>query len=404
MLKQFANIKSLKEKRLKQLYVKIYKLGPISKVDLIAETGLTLTTCSRLIEVLLDQKQIIESGVGESSGGRRPHLYEVNVNASYLIGIDISRTYTKILLMDQKLTVLDEARLKMDHTTTPDLTISIIIRKIKSILYERQLSHNSILGIGIGAIGPLDHEKGMILNPSQFLATEWVNVPIQKELSTGLGIDVFIDYGVNTAALAEYEHSFSKTYQNMIYIIKGVGSRAGIIIDGRLKNSQANVNVHGQGHMIVDIHGRKCTCGSNGCVQAYSSIHAITADIKDSLKKGRKSFLLDCVNNIENIQFEDICQAVNNNDPLCSEIVDKAAHYTGIGLSNLINILQPELIILSGPTYRNMDLFYNTVKKIAYNRSKALYPDIEIIFSRGILGENATAIGAGQLVMNHYLD
>ncbi|PIC70308.1 hypothetical protein CSV77_09540 [Sporosarcina sp. P16b] len=77
----------------------------------------------------------------------------------------------------------------------------------------------------------------MILNPSQFLASEWINVPIKIELSTDPGIDGFIDYGVNSAALAEYKHPFSKTYENMIYIYKGIGSRARIIIDGKLKHN-----------------------------------------------------------------------------------------------------------------------------------------------------------------------
>ncbi|PIC70307.1 hypothetical protein CSV77_09535 [Sporosarcina sp. P16b] len=136
--------------------------------------------------------------------------------------------------------------------------------------------------------------------------------------------------------------------------------------------------------MIVDINGRKCTCGSNGCIQAYSSIHVITTDVIGSLKQEEKSILLDRIDVIESIQFDDICRAVNDIDPLCFDIMERAAHYTGIGLSNLMNILQPELIILNGPAYRITVLFYDVVKKIAVNRSKILSPDIEVLFSRGL--------------------
>ncbi len=162
--------------------------------------------------------------------------------------------------------------------------------------------------------------------------------------------------------------------------------------------------MYGQGHMVVDIQGRKCICGGYGCVHAYSSISVIKNDVIDSLKLGKNSILKDRVNNIEDIQFEDICQAVNENDPVCCQIIKDAGYYTGIGLSNLIHVLNPELIILSGPTYTKMDLFYDTVTETALNRSKVIYPDHDITFSRGNLGENATAIGAGGMVLSYYLD
>jgi predicted NBD/HSP70 family sugar kinase len=404
MLKQFNQALSQKEKSLKQLYVLISELGPISKSDLIEHTGLTQTTCSRLIEELINLNLIIESGFGESSGGRKPHLYEIKPDVFHLIGIDISRTYTKILLMDLSLNVKAEARLKMDQTCTPDATIHFIEEKIKNMLREHQLETNEILGVGIGAIGPLDRQRGMILNPVDFPSPGWVNVPIKDILSERLGLNVVIDYGVNTALLAEYKNELFKSYKNVVYVIKGVGNRSSIILDGRLARGSDKLGMYGQGHMVVDIHGRKCICGGYGCVHAYSSISVIKKDVIDSLKLGKDSILKDWINNIEDIQFEDICQAVNENDPLCCQIIKDAGYYAGVGLSNLITVLQPDLVILSGPTYTHMDLFYDTVTELASKRSKVIYPDHELTFSKGNLGENATAIGAGGMVLSYFLE
>jgi len=404
MIKQFHQIKSLKDNRLKQLYSLINKDGPIPKSDLIAKTGLTTTTCSRLIEDLLDQKLIIENGLGESSGGRKPCLYEIEPEAFNLIGIDISRTYTKVLLMNLNYKIKEEARMKMDHTSTPEDTINFIVEKINNMLIDNRMEIKDLLGIGIGTIGPLDRKNGIILNPFNFPSDGWLDVPIKEILSERLKTKVIIDYGVNTALLAEYQNSYYRTYNNIVYIIKGVGSRTGIIMDGNLKHGTDKFGVHGQGHMIVDIHGRKCTCGEYGCVQAYSSINVMITDVIKSLKLGKKSILNDRVSDIENIQFEDICQAVNENDPLCCEIIENAAYYTGMGISNLINVLHPELIILSGPIYNNMNLFYEIVTKIALKRSKVIYPNHNLQFSRGELGENAIAIGAGGLVLNYFLE
>lgn len=404
MLKEFANTKSLKDKRLKQLYLTISRTGPISKSDLIMQTGLTSTTCSRLIDLLLNKKMISESGVGESSGGRKPLLYEINSTSSYLIGVDISRTYTKILLLDLNLVIISEARLSMNYKTTPNATINFIIEKTYLMIEDQGIKLSDVLGIGIGTIGPLDRKLGIILNPFQFPSAGWVDVPIKEILSKRLGIKTLIDLGVNTAAIAEYHHSFLNIYKNMIYIIKGVGSRTGVIMDGRLMPGLDKVGIHGQGHMIVEIHGRKCICGAYGCVQAYSSIDSIKMEVISSLKLKRTSILSEKFSDIENIQFEDICDAVNNNDPLCCEIIENAAYYTGIGISNLINILHPELLILSGPTYRNMNLFYDRVVEVATRRSKELYPTHNIKFSSGKLGENAIAIGAGRMILSHYVD
>ncbi len=229
MIRNFVHTLSQKEKSMKLLYALINKHGPISKSDLIDHSGLTQTTCSRLIEELIELNLIIESGFGESSGGRKPFLYEIKSDAYYLIGIDISRTYSKVLLMDLKLAVISEARLKMDQFSTPDVTFDFFEGKINKMLNDHQLEKTQILGIGIGAIGPLDRERGIILNPVDFPSPGWVNVPIHDIISEKFGLKVVIDYGVNTALLAEYQNEFFKLYKNVVYVIKGVGNRSGII-------------------------------------------------------------------------------------------------------------------------------------------------------------------------------
>lgn len=403
MIKQFNTALSQKEKSLKQLYVLINEHGPITKSDLISLSGLTQTTCSRLIEDLIEQNLILESGYGESSGGRKPHLYKIKADAYYIFGVDISRTYTKVLLLDLDLNVLKEVRLAMDQTSTPEVTIDFIVRQVKTMSDEKGIPESKILGVGIGAIGPINRELGIIINPVHFPSPGWDNIPIATILHEQLNMKVVLDYGVNTALLAEYQHGFSKYYNNVAYVIKGIGSRTGIIADGRLVRGSDKLGRFGQGHMIVDINGRKCVCGGYGCVQAYSSIAAIKEDVIKGLKLGKESIIRESVQDIEGISFDDICWAVNKEDSLCSEIIKEAAYYAGIGLSNLINVTHPDLIILTGPTYTNMNLFYETVTKTALERSQVIYPDHKITFSQGQLGENATAIGAGGILLDWYI-
>lgn len=134
-------------------------------------------------------------------------------------------------------------------------------------------------------------------------------------------------------------------------------------------------------------------------------MHAIRQDVINFLKRGHDPILKHKVSDFEKIEFDDICVAVNENDPLCTQVIKDATYYTGIGLLNLIHVLFPDLIILSGPTYTNMNLFYDVVTETVSNRYKILYPDrTSKCISSGNLGENAAAIGAGGMVFNYYLN
>ncbi|WP_257347398.1 ROK family transcriptional regulator [Pseudalkalibacillus decolorationis] len=404
MIKQFIETLSQKNKSLKHLYSLIREHGPVSKSELIERTGLKQTTCTRLIDELIEKQLIVESGLGESSGGRKPLIYQINPDYYYLFGVDISRTHTKVLLMDLNLDIKEEALFSMNEESTPEVTINFIENEIINMLHTHQLNTSRILGIGIGAIGPLDRENGKILNPIDFPTKGWNNVPIGKILSEKFDTKVLLDSGVNTAVVAEYKKGLDKEVHNIIYCLSGIGIRVGILNDGHLVHGPAdNLGLFGQGHMVVNIHGRKCVCGSYGCMHAYSTIPAIKEEVIHSLKRGHDSVLQEKLNDVGQVTFSDICWAVQENDALCSHIVKDAAYYTGVGLSNIINILQPQLVILNGPIHTQMDLFYEVTKDIALKRTTTIYPGYDVQFSRGELGENAAAIGAGSMVFDYYL-
>ncbi|VEF48617.1 ROK family protein [Bacillus freudenreichii] len=402
MIKLFTNHLSQKEKSLKDLYLLIKEFGPVTKGCLVQKTGLKQTTCSRFIDELLQENVIIESGYAESSGGRKPLMYDINPELYFMFGVDISHTEVSVLLINLSLTIKEQAQLKMNENVTPEVAVNFIEQEIRS-LAGHHLSESDVLGIGIGAVGPLDRENGLILNPLGFPAG-WENVQILDMLHKRLNMKCMLDNRANAALLAEYEKHKQSDYSNVLQILKGVSTQTSIITEGRLVRGTDKLGMFGQGHMIVDIDGRKCICGGYGCLHAYSSIPAIEEDFISRLKRGHASVLRERFTDFDQIKFEDICWAVNEkNDPLACEVIKNAAMYTGIGLSNFINILYPDLIILDGPTYEKMDLFYNTVTKIAAERAKLLNPDHHITFSRGTLGENAVAVGAGKMILEYFL-
>lgn len=404
MITQFREANSKKIKNMKYLYGIIRKHGPITKGGLIEKTGLKQTTCARIIDDLLQASLIIESGVAKSSGGRKPVMYEIDPAKYYSIGIDISRTFTKVLLVDLHLNVKDEARFRMDKESTPTKIIAFIQDAIQQMMNKYAIKHSQLLGIGVGAVEPLDREKGIILDPINFPADDWENVEIAAQLEEIFSTKVLLDKGVNTAVLAEHEIGLNGVIGNLAYVIAGMGIRLGVMTDNQLFQGAADrYERFGNGHMVVHTNGRKCVCGSYGCLHTYSTIPDLKQEIVHQLKRGQDSVLTEWVKDPEEIDFELISKAIKQNDALCCAVIKEFGHYTGIALSNIITLLHPDMLILGGPMYNSFDLFYETVVQTATERNHQLYPGYDIKFSRGHLGENAAAIGAGSMVIDYYL-
>src|SRR5690625_4279474 len=401
MIKQFKETKTAKIKNMQYLYRIIRKHGQITKKELIESTGWTQTTCTRSINHLLEEQLIIESGFAESNGGRKPVVYEINATAFYSIGIDISRTFTKVLLLDMNLDVKGEARFPMDKDSTPEITITFIQHAIK----KGNVKRRQLLGIRIGSVEPLDREKGIIAEPINFTAPHWKDVPIVARLETLFPTKILLDKGVNTAVLAEHGIGLNNTVENLNYVIAGMGIRLGVMTNNELFQGFADrYEKYGNGHMIVNTNGRKCVCGGYGCVHTYSTIPALKAEVVAQLKSGHSSILMEKVNIPEEINFEAICWALKYQDPMCSEIIKNFGYYTGIAISNMISLFHPDLLILGGPMYNRLDLFYETVMQTSTARINQLYPGYQVNFSRGYLGEKATAIGAASMIMAYYLE
>lgn len=371
--------------------------GPITKSQLIQLTKMKLSTLNRVIQPLIDDKLIAETEVGQSTGGRRPALYDVNPGRYYFIGVDISRTYIQIVIINMKVQIVKQQLLT--QCCSPSMTVKLVSNNINEMLKLSSISKESILGIGVGTVGPLDREKGIMTNPQNFPTDDWVTVPIKKLMEEETGFSTFIDNGANTAVLAERLFGMGKGLDSMAYFNCGIGIRTGSMNSGtiiRTKNNAEDVF----GHMIVDVDGEKCTCGNYGCIECYSSIYSITKKFVSELKKGRISSI---PKTLEEIDYIDICNFAEGKDTLAKEVIENAAVIFGVGLANYINLINPQLVILSGPLIRHSELFYSISTQTALKR---IYPknEIKVSFSKGgFFGDYSMAVGAAALVMEEML-
>jgi predicted NBD/HSP70 family sugar kinase len=386
-------------RKAKEVYELIRKQGTVSKIELLDQSQMTGSTLTRTLEELVSLKLILEAGLGDSTGGRRPILYSLNPKYAYVFGLEISRVYSKLVLCDLHMNKLDSKWWLMNESMTPELLLGNISAAVSDMLHRHQLDVRDILGMGIGAVGPLDRFSGVILEPLYFPAHGWKHVRIVDIMQERFSFPILLDNGANTAMLGEYWAERKHDYQHLLYVHVGVGLRSAMMSNGKLVYGA--VDMEGSiGQMIIQSDGLQLAGKGNfGSLEAYASLYALELTAQSRLKQGRQSLLSSLEANPEKVNFTHLVQALQENDPLTVEIFTQAATYFGIGLSNLLNILHPENVILGGPLIGCHPMFFRISTEVAL-RNVYYYPHYQVKFSQGILGEDSLAVGAAIMVMN----
>ncbi|WP_282941224.1 ROK family transcriptional regulator [Paenibacillus sp. RC67] len=383
----------------KEIYERIRKQGTVSKIELLEQSQMTGSTLTRTLEELTAQGWLIEAGFGESTGGRRPILYETNPQAAYVFGLDISRMNSKLILCDLHMNKLSVQSWVMDETMTPSRLLTEIADVAVRMMNEHHIAAESVLGMGIGAVGPLDRSSGIILEPLYFSAPGWRNVEVCGYLQQKLGFPVLLDNGANTAIMGESWSDRNRDYRHLLYVHVGVGIRSAMMSNGKVVYGA--VDMEGSiGQMIIQTDGPRIDDhGNYGSLQSFASIHALEQQAQSRLKQGRESSLRYKEKDPDKIHFLHLLHGLREHDPLTVEIFSQAATYFGIGLSNLINILHPEKVILGGSLISSDPSFFQIATRVAI-RNTYYYPAYQVVFSLGHLGEEALVTGAAIMVIN----
>lgn len=383
----------------KHIFSLIQKKGPLTKSSLAELTNFNISTLNRVMVPLEKLELVTSAGTDKSTGGRKPILYQINQNKYYVTGIDISRIATRVTVTNLKMDTIATKCFLMSREHDPQKTIEQISDVLDSILKEKNIQKEQLLGAGLGTVGPIDNNKTTMLFPSHFPTNKWGKVPIKEMLEKKLHLYVSIENGANTAILSEYYFGHGRNFKSAVYFNCGVGIRSGAILSGRIVKT-INESEDAFGHMIVDVDGDRCSCGNFGCIECYASILKITKKFVSEIKKGRYSSISK---DLDNITYIDICCAAEKDDLLSKEILINAAVIFGTGLSNYINIFNPDIIILSGPLIKSSELFYDISTKTA--QSKCYQKETEhVIFKRtGYFGDNTIAVGAAAMVVEEVL-
>ncbi|SEN66999.1 ROK family protein (putative glucokinase) [Mesobacillus persicus] len=357
----------------------VMEKGSLSRADIAQVSGLNKTTVSSLVNELLAEELIYESGPGESSGGRRPVILHFNKNAGYAIGIDIGVNYVLCVLTDLKGNIVVEKNQAVNRT--PYSTImSIVQTMIQSLMEEMPHSRYGIIGIGIGVPGIVNKEGSILLAPN----LGWTNIQLKEDLARLFKVPVIIENEANAGAVGEQQFGAGQDYQNIIYISAGIGIGVGIILNQELYQGKNGFSGE-MGHMVIDMNGKRCNCGSSGCWEAYASEHALLEMADQDVDT-----------------LESLIQSAESGNQVAQSLFENIGRYLGFGINNIINTFNPDQVIIGNRLALAQEWIEQPIQTTIQNHTLAYHQnEMQLNFSK--LGKYSTALGVTAFVVDNFI-
>ena len=259
-------------------------------------------------------------------------------------------------------------------------------------LQKDNLEPSNLTGISIACAGGIDYERGVVVTPSPNLP-DWHDVPLREIIEARFGVTTDVLNDASGAALGEQRYGAGKGVKNLVLVTLGTGIGGGIIIDGQLYQGVSG-GAGELGHMTVDESGPVCGCGNTGCLEMFASGKAIAREAVRRITAGEKSLLIKMVDNkVENITAEKVAAAARDGDPLAREVLSRASRYLGIGMVNIVNIFNPEMIVMGGGMAAMGSLLLDPAREMVMKRAYGISAQaVSIVTAR--LGNEAGVYGA----------
>lgn len=362
---------------------------PRSRQELSGATGLSPASVSNVVRDLIAEGIVVEAGSIESDGGRPSALLRVNPDYGYVIGVDVGETRVRVELFDLTLT----ERAKADYPLDPrqhgvGLIVEAILTGLEAVLAGSGISPATVLGIGVGVPGIVRNGPDGLVHGQTY---GWESVPLGRLLRAGTSLPLHIDNGAKTMAQAELWFGTGRGAQSAVVCLIGSGVGASIVANGEAVRGSSS-SAGEWGHSTVVVGGRACRCGSLGCLEAYVGAEAILDQYGSPPADGDQEAALAALIDLAPTSAQ------------ATEILDKTALYLGVGIADLINLFNPERIILGGWAGLLLgEHMLPAIRAAARERSlRHLFTETSIELGR--LGPDAVALGAATLPIKAFLD
>ena len=313
-----------------------------------------------------------------------------------ILAVDLGGTKIATALVSTKKQIIAQQYMLTLADEGPDAVVRRMLAAISSALTKAQVLCPAFSTIAISSAGIIDVRKGIVTASPSFPG--WHDIPLQEIVEAETGLKCFLINDATAAVTAEHRLGAGMGLRNILYVTVSTGIGGGIIVDDNLYSGFSGCA--GEiGHMTIDINGPRCTCGSVGCLEALASGTAVAKEAQRRIACGEKSIILELVDDEpQNITAEMVAAAAKRRDAMALEIVSQAATYLGIGMANLVNIFNPEIIIIGGGMSKMGDMLFDPLRRTVEERAFRLPGNmVQIVPSK--LGDDVSLLGAAICLM-----
>jgi len=319
-------------------------------------------------------------------------------DGGYIIGVDLGGTSINAGAVPfGGGTVLGMRSLPTESQHGAKFVVDRMVGMIRSVIDDAKreggFSDDAVRGVGLGSPGPLDRSTGTVIETPNL---GWRNFPLRDLIANAIGLEAELDNDANAATLGEWWQGAGRGVRSLVGLTLGTGIGGGLVLDGEVYHGVSDAA--GEiGHMTINSTGRKCNCGNYGCLEAYASGPAIAARAVEGREAGAASMLLDMVGgDFTRITAETVSEAILAGDGYAADVMRETATVLGIGVANLINLLNPEMIVISGGVTRAGDhLFEPLLAEVRKRAFRKAAESCRIVPSA--LGDMAGVVGAAAM-------
>jgi len=386
-LDNLTRVEIKKHLQKKKIVRALYLNDSLSLADLVKRLKLSAPTVQSLLDELIKEEIVHQRGSGSSKGGRRPNLYGLMRNALYVLSIDIGNYTTRLALFDsanKKATPIKIITLELKNDIS---IVNHIYQCAQDLIKESGIDENRILGVGIDMPGLVESEKGINHSILHF------DKPVGELFSALFKKPVIIENDAKTKALAEFRFGKAIGKKNVLVLHLGWGLGMGMVLNGKPYKGARGFSGEFAHIPMADERGYLCHCGKRGCLETVASGATLTRLALQAIEKGEMTLISKMAHNkTENITPELILNAAQNGDQFAIGILSKIGFELGKGISSLVQVLNPEIIILGGPLSRAGSYLTTSIEQALQQYTFAIIREqMELTISE--LGDNASLLG-----------
>lgn len=380
----------------KQLLNLFAKNGNATVADLCKYLNVSTPKINELLNDLMEHGLVKDYGKIEGGVGRKPNLYGLEPSSANFVGIEVKRDTVNIAMMDFSENFIhfqENVPYKLENSLEALEELCTIIDKF---LTKTKVAKSKILGLGINLSGRVNHSTGYSYSFFNF-----GEKPVRKIIEQKLGIETLIENDSRAMAYGEFYCSGIEKEKDVLFVNVDYGIGLGIVIDGKLYHGKSGFA--GEfGHSPWLDNDILCHCGKKGCLETEVSGHAITEIMKTKLREGEASIITKEIENIDDITMQDVINAALNDDMLAIDIISEAGEKLGRGIALLINIFNPQTVVLGG-SLAQTDAYLRLPVKYAINKYSLTLVNSDTELKMSQLGKRAGIIGACLLARNQLL-